>query len=348
METKLISCLKGLAGLLTAWILQHYGMIDSQSAVLLVVGATAYINQERFGVEFEDRINSLVNIDPDKTAFMSMVQKSECYRNRVDWQTHVLDTANANNSGVEGANVTFAPGDYTAPTGLFNYTQIPQRPFSASFTYDAVRKPGMGNGSLSGFNAEKARKLKALKLDMNAAMLSNNQRQQPIPESTQAGLVRGIERWITTNRIDASTQANKNKYGGSILSRKMFEELAKLAVDEGGAPETILVNSFNRLRINEFVGDPTRDVDSQGRKIMRMVDVITSIAGDQTIIFERQIAQSTLLMLEMKYWEMRWLRAPQSYIAGLLGSRTEGWVEAEFTLIAYAQESSGAITNLQS
>jgi len=51
-------------------------------------------------------------------------------------------------------------------------------------------------------------------------------------------------------------------------------------------------------------------------------------------------------MLEMKYWEMGWLREPQSYIKGLSGSRTDGWVEAEFTLISYAEKTSGKITGL--
>jgi len=310
--------------------------------------ATAYINQERFGVEFEDRINKLVNTDPDETVFTSMVQKTEAHRNRVDWQQHRLDTANKDNAGVEGADVTNAAGDYSAPTSLFNYTQIPQRPFGVSFTYDAINKPGIGEGGNSGQNAEKIRKAKALKLDVEAAFLSNNDRVQPLPETTQAGKIRGIQRWITTNVIDARAQ----KYGtNGVLNSAMFFDLAKVSVDAGGMPETVLANSTGRMRINEFVGPPTRDVDSLGRKIMHMIDIIQSIAGPQQIVFARQLKdddgqQSILLMLEMKYWEQRWLRAPQSYIKGLAGSRTDAWMEAELTLVAWAEKTGGKITNM--
>ena len=304
--------------------------------------ATAYINQERFGVQFEDRINALINIDPDETPFMTMLKKSEGYNQRTDWQNHTLDTSNASNSGVDGADVTNAAADYTAPTGLFNYMQMPQRPFGASFSYDAIKKPGTGSGSMSGFNVEKLRKMKVLKLDMEASLLSNNQRVQPLPESTQAGILRGAQRWITTNLVTATDA----KWGGATLSSKMFFELARLCVRKtsGGKPETVFANTFNRLQINDFVGPPTRDIDSLGRKIMHMVDIIFSIAGPQQIVLSLELSDDVVLMMEMKYWEQRWLRAPQTYMKGLSGSRTDGWVEAEHTLVCWAEKSSGKIT----
>lgn len=308
--------------------------------------ATAYVNQERFGVEFEDRVNRLVNTDPEETPLLSMIAKRECYNNQVDWQQESLDTPNPTNSGVQGADVTNAASDYTSPVGLLNYTQMPQRPFGSDFSSNRIKKPGIGDGAMSMFNHEKAKKLKVLKLDMEAAMLSNGDRRQPLPESTQSGLIRGMQRWIQTNSIDMSTAANKTKYGGSVLSLPIFEALAKQTVDSGGTPETVMANSTNRLRINAFAGDLSRDVDSLGRKIMRMIDQIVSIAGMQNVVFNRRLDQSVLLMLEMKYWEMGWLREPQSYVKGLSGSRTDGWVEAEFTLISYAEKTSGKITGL--
>ncbi len=309
--------------------------------------ATAYINQERFGVEFEDRINKLVNVDPDDTPFMSMVQKSEADRNRVDWQTHVLDQSDKDNAGIDGADVTNAAGDYTAPTPLFNYTQIPQRPFGASFTYDAIRKPGAGQGRMSGFTAEKVRKLKVLKLDGEAMMLSGNERQQSLPESAQAGKLRGVQQWIQSNVVVATA----TKYQSNVLSSPMFYDLGKKCVDNGGRPETVFANSTGRMRINDFVGTPRRDVDSLGRKIMHMIDVIETIAGPQQIVFSRELVdaadkQTVLLMLEMKYWEQRWLRAPQSYVKGLSGSRTDGWVEGEWTLLSWAEKASGKLIDM--
>lgn len=303
--------------------------------------ATTYINQQRFGVEFEDRVNKLINVDPDETPFMSMVQKSEAYRNRVDWQQETFQPANANNAAVEGADLTFAAGDYTAPTGLFNYTQIPQKGFSASFSLDAMRKPGIGDGERSTFTHEKAKKLIEMKRDAEASLISTNDRVQPIPESSQAGKLRGIQQWIVTNVVNANDKA----FGGKIYSQKMFNAQAQKCVDAGGAPDTVFMNSFNRIKVNEFVTRPTRDVDSLGRKIVDMIDTIISIAGTQSIVFDRYLTASTVLMLEMKYWEQRILRAPTSFIAGLKGSRTEGWVEMEHTLIAWAEKASSQCTN---
>lgn len=306
--------------------------------------ATAYINQQRFGVEFEDRVNKLINVDPEETPFMSMVQKSEAYRNRVDWQQESFAAANADNAAVEGADVSFAAGDYSAPVGLFNYTQIPQKPFAASFSLDAMRKPGIGDGERSTFTHEKTKKLIEMKRDAEASLISNNDRVQPVPESSQAGKLRGVQQWITTNIVLASAA----EFGGTVYSQKMFNKQAQKAVDQGGSPETVFANSFNRLKINEFVSRPTRDVDSLGRKIVDMIDTIISIAGTQSIVFDRYLTPSVVLMLEMKYWEQRILRAPQSYIAGLKGSRTEGWVEMEHTIISWAEKASSKCTGTAS
>lgn len=301
-----------------------------------------YINQERFGVEFEDRVNKLINVDPDETPFMSMVQKSEAYRNRVDWQQETFQAVNKDNAAVEGADVTFAASDYTAPTALFNYTQIPQKLFSASFSLDAMRKPGIGDGERSTFTHEKTKKLIEMKRDAEASLISSNDRVQPLPESTQAGKLRGIQTWITTNIVLSTDKA----FGGKIWSQKMWNALGQKAVDQGGAPDSLFMNSFNRIKTNEFVMRPTRDIDSLGRKIVDVIDTLIGIAGPQTVIFDRYLDPSVVLMLEMKYWEQRILRAPQSYIAGLKGSRTEGWVEMEHTLISWAEKASAKCTGL--
>lgn len=306
--------------------------------------ATAYINQQRFGVEFEDRVNKLINVDPDETPFMSMVQKSEAYRNRVDWQQETFASVNKDNAAVEGADVSFAAGDYVAPTGLFNYTQIPQKPFAASFSLDAMRKPGISDGERSTFTHEKAKKLIEMKRDGEASLISNNDRVQSAPESTQAGKLRGAQQWISSNVVLAGAK----EFGGKIWSQKMWNALGQKCVDLGGAPDTLFMNSFNRIKTNEFVMRPTRDVDSLGRKIVDMIDTLIGIAGTQTIVFDRYLDPTVVLMLEMKYWEQRILRAPQSYIAGLKGSRTEGWVEMEHTLISWAEKASGKCTGTAS
>lgn len=329
----------GLGVLAIDYALRHF--FNHGHTTEVVLAATAYINQQRFGVEFEDRVNKLINVDPDETPFMSMVQKSEAYRNRTDWQQETFQAVNANNAAIEGATVSYLTGDYTAPSPLFNYTQIPQKSFASSFSLDAMRKPGIGDGDRSGFTHEKTKKLVEMKRDGEASLISNNDRTQPLPESAQAGVLRGIQKWIVTNSVNATAQ----EFGGNIWSQKMFNKLVQKAVDQGGMPDTLFLNSFNRLKTNEFVARPTRDVDSLGRKIVDMVDTIVGMSGPISIVFDRYLDASVVLALEMKYWEQRILRAPQSYIAGLLGSRTEGWVEMEHTLISWAEKASAKCTN---
>src|SRR3990167_7100124 len=101
---KWINCLKGLGMLSAYFIAKHF--FDSYEPGVMIAMATAYINQERFGVQFEDRINALINIDPDETPCLSMIKKSEGYNQRVDFQSHTLASSNASNSGVDGADVT--------------------------------------------------------------------------------------------------------------------------------------------------------------------------------------------------------------------------------------------------
>ena len=51
-------------------------------------------------------------------------------------------------------------------------------------------------------------------------------------------------------------------------------------------------------------------------------------------------------MLEMQYWKTAFLEDPTWTELGITGSFKGGWYEDELTLIAFAEDSSGKLTDL--
>ena len=306
----------------------------------------AYITAERYGVDFQDRINRLIRIDPEETPAFSMFGKVEAKADTHYFQSETLAAANKDNAAVQGADVTNASGDFVAPSNLLNYTQLLEKPFAAATSHSMTDKPGIGRGKMSTFNHEKAKKYIEMKRDGDAAILSNNDRVQPLPDTTTAGKLRGATRWITTNALDMSVTQNQQNFTTKILTRDMLYYVAKLCFDNGGRPKHIFTNSSQKLRMNEFTGAPTRDIDSTGSALSDAIHRIETIAGKQDIIVDQYMDQNTILMLELQYWKVAMLQAPDYKVKGVTGHADQGFTFMELTIECLAEKSSGKITNL--
>lgn len=303
--------------------------------------ATTYLNAQTQNGNMESRINDFKNISPTDTPVLSKIGTDKTDNVTHNWQTEQLNVANADNAQLDGHDSSYAATDYTARQTLLNYTQIMTRYIQVSFTQDAVNKPKLGKGKLSEYDHQKANRMIELNLDAEAMIVSNNDRVAPVPESGTAGKSRGIARWITTNVVDATDAA----YSPGRLTQSMYDDAAQKAWEQGGRPKDTFTGIYNKRRIAGFVAPTTRTISEGGKKLVNAVDVYESVAGIQEIHLERNLT-TTLLMLQMEYWKLAWLRAPQEHKDGQNGSKTKGFVELEATVVALAENSSAKITGL--
>ena len=301
--------------------------------------AQNYLSSELQLGNFESRIDAITLISPTDTPFLTKLGRGKIENTTHNWQTESLQAA-ANNEVVEGASVTYAATDFSARATVLNYTQISRKKVSVTYTQDSIRKPQLGSGDKSEYNHQKYLKTKELSRDIEFSLVSNNDRVQPLPESSQAGRSRAAQFWITSNVVDAAT------YQPATLSQGMFDQNLAKCWSQGGNPKAIFSGVYNKRLMAGWVGTPIRNISEQGTKIVNAVDQYQGVTGQTTEVFLERNLTSVMLLLDMDYWKMGWLRPYFHEMTGPTGGKTEGYVESEWMLISLAQNASGKITGL--
>lgn len=136
----------------------------------------------------------------------------------------------AGNSHEEGG--TLPSAKTTAPVAKITYTQIFKKVIDFTGTQIASRAYGAPSGDRQ---REHAKKLKEVKQDLNGTLLFGRSSESLSggPNSKPIRTTQGVISVITTNLMD----------GGGTLTRKVFEEFARMAFRYGNSPTKILLAS---------------------------------------------------------------------------------------------------------
>jgi hypothetical protein len=248
----------------------------------------------------------------------------------MEWQTDVLDTASA--SGVvEGSDVETAALTPTVRTG--NYTQISRRKFRVSETQQAVISAGRADE----YNYQKAKALKELARDIEKSIHDNTGNSGA---SGTARTLKGVRSWIGTN-VETGTGT-----GSEALTTTMLNKALQTVWNQGGQPNAIYVNGFQKTKISGFTTPNTRHLDSKDKKFIQSIAVYESDFGVQQVILDRYATTSEALLLQEDLWKVAWLRAPYAKPLPDNGGGPKGKVEAEYTLESLNEKGSGKITGL--
>ena len=98
--------------------------------------------------------------------------------------------------------------------------------------------------------------------------------------------------------------------GNAVLSEANVMAASQLSYDVGAEPSKLITTSQNATVIADFAGAAGRYRDLKDmQKIVNAVDVyVTPFGIDLTVIIDRYINPSDVLVLDPAMWEMRWLR----------------------------------------
>ena len=88
----------------------------------------------------EELSNTIYNISPEDTPFMSSIGRSRCKQTLHEWQTDTLAAVNGSNAVIEGDDATIDTAAATVRVG--NYTQISDKAVSISGTLEVIDKAG--------------------------------------------------------------------------------------------------------------------------------------------------------------------------------------------------------------
>ena len=300
----------------------------------------------------EDLSDIIYSISPTETPFMSGIAKTKATNTLHEWQTDALADVAAN-AAIEGASISYAT--LTPSVKETNYTQISTKGIKVSGTQDSVTAAGRNNE----LAYQVAKSAKELKRDMEVALLSNVAK--AAGNATTARKLGGCQTWFETN-VDAGVSGS-GAGNGAIRSdgtQRAFTEAQLKGVlvscyNEGGNPNMIMVNAFNKQKLSGFTGGSTRFDAAEDRRLITSIDVYESDFGTMQVSPNRFIrgANATsakigqdALILDMEYWACSFLRDFSLQTPAQDADADQRFMVAEYTLESRNEKASGLITDL--
>jgi len=300
----------------------------------------------------EDLADIIYSISPTETPFMSGVAKTKATNTLHQWQTDALADVAAN-AAVEGADITY--GTMSPTTLENNHTQISTKGIQVTATNEAVTSAGRNNEMAY----QVAKAAKELKRDMETALLSNVAKSAG--SSSAARKLGGCPTWYETN-VDAGSGGSGSGNGAirtdgtqRAFTEDQLKGILVSCYNEGGNPNMIMVNAFNKQKLSGFTGGSTRFDAAEDRRLITSIDVYESDFGTMRVSPNRFIrgANGTAAkigqdahILNMEYWAVTFLRDYSLQTPAQTADADQRFMVAEYTLESRNEKASGLITDL--
>lgn len=273
----------------------------------------------------------VTNISPVDTPMFSGFKRVKASATYVEWMTESLAAA-ASNAKIEGADYSFTKP--TSRTRVGNWTQILSKTFEVSETQEAVDKAGV--------EGEYARRLenamKELGRDVEYALVNGTGNSGA---SGTARSLKGVLAFITT------TVETGSGTGTQALTEAMFNDALQAAFVQGGNPDTVYANGWQKRKISSFSTPSTRNIDAENKKLVAAVDVYESDFGLIEVKLDRWMPTDKVAILEKDKFAVAVLRPIKvDNEVARLGDAKRGAIVGELSLISYNQAASAQITQL--
>lgn len=301
----------------------------------------------------EDLIDTIYNIAPTETPFMSSIGRTNATARYHEWQTDSLAAVNLANAAIEGADAASATLAPTTRVG--NRTQISQKTVKISGTLDTVNKAGR--------RSEKAYQLakasSEIKRDMEAILLSN-QVAADGNGSTTARTLGGFQTWLNSNK-SLGTDGVAGSLGTTArvtgtdraFTQDMITSVMQQCFTNGGSPTMLFVTPAQKVVASTFAGIATRyrDVPSnQQAQIIASADVFVSDFGIIQIVPDRFIpnvdGDDVAFLVDTEMASVAYLRPFSTNELAKVGDSEQTQLLVEYTLQVNNEAAHGIISDL--
>jgi len=300
----------------------------------------------------EDLSDVIYDISPTMTPFMSGVAHTTATATNHEWQTDTIGAASSTNAVVEGADATHTTPIPTVRLG--NLTQISDKVPSVTRTQRKIDSAGRADE----LDYQIMKLSKLLKNDLESAVLANKAKVAGDAAAIPRELA-GIESWLSTNTqlgvggVAPTGDGTDTRTTGAnlALDETTLKTLLSDIYDEGGDPDTIMLNPFNKQAMSGFVGGGTsgpaqRTVDGSTTTVNTAFDVYVSDFGSMKVVPNRfQVAES-MLVLQMDMWAVAFIDNFLETPLAKTGDSDQVQILSEYTLEARNEASSGIYSDL--
>jgi hypothetical protein len=290
--------------------------------------ANAFLTTAAIGNR-EDLTDVIWNTAPTDTPLLSAIERVSATAVTHEWQRDVL-AAPANNTVAEGADAAYTA--ITPTQRLANQTQISRKSFSISDTQEAVRTAGRP----SDIRYNTVKQGKELKKDMEVACIEN-----PTFTTGATRQTKGLRGFcVTNNSLGASGVApafpNTGPTDGTLrpFTEAILRTVVLGAYTNGGNPQMLLVApAIKQVMSGGFVGNGTRFVKTEAKKLTSAYDIYESDFGDFKIVPNRCMQRTReAYLVDPELVALAVLRDMQTDEMARIGSARNFIIESEYAL----------------
>ena len=245
--------------------------------------------------------------------------------------TNTLRVTILGNASLEGADA--APARFTNRVRKANYTQIFASTVEVTGTMQAVRQHGIADE----LDYQKQERLRELLRDLENCVINGT-----APSAAQIGnastrrSMNGLIRQISTNQfVPGLGNFPAGGGAGTDLNENLINTAMRTAWEQSsGRIDTIVVNSAQKRRINQFIPTSSRNYMGDSRKLSDIVSIYESDYGVCKVILTRWMPSDTVLLLDSSRVEVLPLsgRSFQFKPLAQTGDAMAGQVLGEYTL----------------
>jgi len=303
----------------------------------------------------EELHDTISNIAPTQTPFMSNIGSGKANNTYVEWLTDTLAAADANNAVINGDDA--ANDTLTDAVRLANYTQLMDKVVGISTTTQAVSSAG----EQTKMSYQMLKKSKEIKRDMEKSLCSANPA-VPLADGT-AGKSAGGVAFIRTNGsrgVGGAAATLSGATSGYIsaaptngtlrtVTEAMLKDAMSDAWNEGGEPTMAIMSGPIKQTFSTFAGiaQQRRETGSKAATIIGAADMYVSDFGDVAFVPSRFTTGRDVMVIDPTLWSVRYLQRFNTDDLAKTGHADRKLLSVEFTLKCANELGNSLIADVQ-
>lgn len=319
------------------------------------------------GVNKEDLLDQITNVDPWDTPWVSQAPKVTAQHVYHQWLTDTLGTVDTGGA-TEGAD--YAYETTTTPSRDFNITMILRQDIGVSETQRAINSAGFKDAYA--YEIQKATKRLAIKLEKIVFAALTTATGSSASASANARVMKGFQSFIVTNTAYAGTNAGGASAGNATADGQLavgdFNDMLDAIYGSGGNPEQVYVSRKVKRQVSAFTvvgaaaGTPhARNIAAVDKKLVSAIDFFDTDFGLIQVVLDRWVPESTnvvtatasatatggqMFFLQRNINRLAWLRPMTHQLVGKRGDSVAGIVVGEVTLEVLNEKANGRLLSV--
>lgn len=287
------------------------------------------------------------NISPTETPFVNSVGTRNVSNTVFEWITEEL-SATSTTTDLEGDAISAAAASLT--TRNSNVCQIMSRAVAVTGTQSAIKL----YGKTSQMAHQMARRTKELKRSVEAALLSNQARNNGAAATARTSGMIGC--WLDTNTdfdaggadpVTPGSTARTDSAAQRALTAALINTVMQSCYTEGGEPDRLMVGPFNKTVVSTLTGRSIAREMIDSNTAGSNVTVFATDFGDLQVMPNRFQRERDAFLISPEYAKVSYLRNFQVSTLGKTADAETKHLVVEMGLEMTQEAAHGGIFDLE-